>query len=38
VHTGFANLDPYGSLSNFAFLCHAQWGIKPEGGTSGRKN
>src|ERR1700730_2683987 len=30
VHTGFANLDPSGSLSNLALLRHAQWGIKPE--------
>jgi hypothetical protein len=38
VHAGLANLDPYGSLSNFAFLPHAQWRTKPEEGKSGRKN
>src|SRR6266478_3964771 len=45
VHAGLANLDPCGSLSNFALLRHAQWGIKPEEGkirkeelTIGRRN
>jgi hypothetical protein len=27
VHTGRTNLDLYGSLPSFAFLCHTQCGI-----------